>query len=320
MGWSDLLSLGISAYSAKQSTDAAEDAADAKIESSQDVIDFSKWLYETQTELQKPYYDVGISTLPMLQARAGVIDSGMQKPTLQKIPNYTADQAAGIDNIYDYVANLYVDGLGKEGSPQNIENWVEKIATGQLNKNSVVDEFMKEADANNIAYDKNKLSGIQNSINAGISQIGLPNGTSNYLNSFNSPQDRGGDNSDSNVNTSSMGSTSSLGSFSFSGVSDFLGQHGYKTSKAIGAINPIMGLAIGAITFGAGLYDDYKYEEDMAKADEEYMNTNALTQVQAGEGGNSADESSDMSSSNNPSGGYGASGYGSDVGGFGGGM
>lgn len=242
MDWGDILGAGISLYSASQSKDAAKDAASAQVSSSQDSIDFSKWLYEQQTELQKPYYDTGVSVLPMLQARAGVIPTAGTAPKLQQIPRYSAEQAAGLDNIYDYVSNLYIEGLGREGTQENIENWVSRIATGELDKQSVVNSFMSEADKNNIQYDRDKLSGIQNAVGVASS----PMATTNYFNSY-SPSSGdgvyGGSSSNSGVNTSSLGANSALGGFSFSGVKDAISTYGKSA---------FTGLVTGGL-FGAGL-------------------------------------------------------------------
>lgn len=238
MDFSSLLSLGVTAYSAYQSKSAAEDAASAQVTASDETIAFSKWLYEQQVELQQPYYDAGLATLPMLQARAGV-KASTNAPTLQEIPRYSAEQASQLDNVYDYVSNLYIEGLGREGTQENIEKWANRLASGELTKSSIVDSFMSEAEANGLQFDRSKLTSIKDAVAVGSSTMA----TTNYQNYLNSVNDDGSDSSNYGESVSTMGADSEYSGLSFSGISSFADTYGKTASTGFTVAGPYGAIA-----------------------------------------------------------------------------
>jgi len=297
MDFNSLLNLGATYLSYESAKDAAEasakgatDAAKATTDATDKEIDFSKWLYNQQTELQKPYYNTGTSALPMLQARAGIRPQAT-KPQLQRIPRYSTEQAANINNVYDYVSNLYIDGLGREGNASDINKWVGKIADGTYNKSSVISAFQDEAKANGINYDANKLNQIQNAIKVENSLLSTNTRNPNYLNQYQSRMSEGDGNNGGDFQTSTMNPNSHFGRINFSDIKSFNKEWGSNIAKAAGMINPALGLVLGATSYAV---DKFGGNDNSADAEIGGVSTKgSFSQMERDMGLNNVDYSGD---------------------------
>lgn len=88
---------GVTAYmGAEAQSDAAGQAAQAQREAGDKSIAFQREMWEKQQELQKPWYDVGVRSLPKLEAQANAMPAAFTgRVNLDQDPGYAFRLAEG---------------------------------------------------------------------------------------------------------------------------------------------------------------------------------------------------------------------------------